>query len=205
MDGVTRRRGGQASRLVMDALSAAPLASVDDVVAVLGEVNQRLYQTGGGRFLLTTVSAALYRDGKLCVVSVGDSAVFFIRSDSCQQLCGSVRGAFIGACKQLVPLYRAEMTVEPGDRLVLATDGVMCNVTSSELADIVRRTASPDEAAEQLSTIIGARSAGGRLPEPLGGSFRDDDRTAIFRFFGAASGRARPNNVSPPRRQSGPR
>jgi serine/threonine protein phosphatase PrpC len=198
MDGVTRRRGGQASRLVMEALAVAPLASVEDVVAVLDEVNQRLYQTGGGRFLLTTVAAALYRGGKLYVVSVGDSPVFLIRSDSSQRLSSGVRGVFIGTCKQLVHLYRAEMTIEPGDRLVLVTDGIMSNVTSSELVDIVRRTASPDEAAEQLSTTLATRSAGGRLPEPLSGSFRDDDRTAIFRFFSAAGERASALDSPPP-------
>ena len=34
MDGVTSRRGGQASRWVVEALTAAPLTSVNDVVAV---------------------------------------------------------------------------------------------------------------------------------------------------------------------------
>jgi serine/threonine protein phosphatase PrpC len=202
MDGVTRRRGGQASRMLMDVLAAAPLTSVDDIVAVLEDVNQRLYQIGWGRFLLTTVAAALYLDDKLYLVGAGDSPVFLIRSDACQRLSSGVGGVFIGACKQLVNLYRAEVTIEPGDRVVLATDGVTCNVTSSELVDIVRRTAAPDEAAEQVSTIIATRSAAGRLPEPLGGSFRDDDRTAIFRFFSAAGERASSLNLPLPRRPS---
>lgn len=203
MDGVSRRGGGQASRLLVDALAAAPLTSADDVVAVLEEANHQLYQMGWGRFLLTTVAAALCLDGKLSVVGAGDSPVFLIRSDSCQQLSNDVPGVFIGARKQLVNLYRAEVTIEPGDRLVLATDGVTDNVTRSELVEIVRHTASPQEAAEQLSTIMTTRYAGGRLPEPLGGSFRDDDRTAIFRFFSAAGERARSINMSPPQWRSG--
>jgi serine/threonine protein phosphatase PrpC len=190
MDGVTRRRGGQASQLAVDALAAAPLQSAGDVVAVLEDVNRRLYQMGWGHFWLTTVAAALCLDGTLYVVGVGDSSVFLIRPDACQQLSSRVRGAFIGARQQLVHLYRAEMALEPGDRLVLATDGVTDNVTSHELVEIVRSATSPDAAAAQLSTLITARQAGNQLVEPLAGGFRNDDWTAIVRFFSTASERA---------------
>jgi serine/threonine protein phosphatase PrpC len=183
MDGVTRRGGGRATRLLVDALTVAPLTSVDDLVAALEEVNQHLYQIGGGRFLLTTVSAALCSDDKLSFVGVGDSPIFLIRANAFQQLSSPVRGVFLGACAQLVNLYRAEVTVEAGDRLVLVTDGVTDNIMSSELVEIVRSTTSPDEAAEQLRTIMAARSAGGRLPAPLRRRFRYDDWTAIVRFF----------------------
>ena len=199
MDGVTRRQGGQASQSLVDALAAAPLTSADDVVAVLEEVNQQLYHIGWGRFLLTTVSAALCLDGKLYVVGVGDSPVFLIRSASYQQLSSRVRGVFVGASRQLVNLYRAEVTLEPGDRLVLATDGVTDNVMSRELVEIVRSTASPDAAAAQISSLIASRRAGVRLPEPLAGGFRDDDQTVIVRFFSAAGEPARSIHLpSPP-------
>jgi serine/threonine protein phosphatase PrpC len=190
MDGVTRRGGGQASRRLADNLAAAPLASADDVVAVLEEVNRQLYQTGGGQFLLTTVAAALCTRGKLSIVSAGDSSIILLRSDSRQQLCRGVRGGFIGARKQLVELYRAEVTIEPGDRVILATDGVTDNVTACELVEIMRRAVSPDEAAGQLHSLLTTRQAEGRLPAPLGGRFRGDDWTAIIRFFGASSTRA---------------
>jgi serine/threonine protein phosphatase PrpC len=190
MDGVTRRGGGQASRCLANNLAAAPLASADDVVAVLEEVNQQLYQTGGGQFLLTTVAAALCTHGKFSIVSAGDSSIFLIRSDSRQQLCRGVQGGFIGARKRLAELYRDEVTVEPGDRMVLATDGVTDNVTSCELVEIMRQAVSPDEAVRQLHSLLTTRQAEGRLPAPLGGRFRDDDWTAIIRFFSATSTRA---------------
>jgi serine/threonine protein phosphatase PrpC len=204
MDGVTRRGGAQASRGLLDALEAAPLTSADDVIAVLEEVNRRFYQVGWGRFLLTTVSAALCLEGKLYAVSVGDSPVFLVRSDSFHQLSGRVRGVFIGASKQLSGLSRAEVTIESGDRLVLATDGVTDNVTSSELVDAVLGATSAAEAAERISTILTTRHAGGGLRAPLGRRFRDDDRTAIFRFFGAAGGLAESSNLPPPHGRSRP-
>jgi hypothetical protein len=77
-----------------------------------------------------------------------------------------------------------------GDRIILATDGVTDNVTSCELVEIMRRAVSPDEVAGQLHSILTTRQAEGRLPAPLGGRFRDDDWTAIIRFFGATSARA---------------
>jgi serine/threonine protein phosphatase PrpC len=190
MDGVTRRGGGQASRRLADGLAAARLTSADDMVAVLEEVNRQLYQTGGGQFLLTTVAAALYMPGKLSVVSAGDSSALLIRSDCLRQLCRGVRGGFIGARKHLVDLYRAEVMIEPGDRMILATDGVTDNVTTCELVEVVRRAVSPDEAVGQLHSVLTTRRAEGRLPAPLGGGFRDDDWTAIIRFFGATSARA---------------
>jgi serine/threonine protein phosphatase PrpC len=190
MDGVTRRGGGQASRRLADNLAAAPLTSADDVVAVLEEVNRQLYQTGGGQFLLTTVAAALCMCEKLFIVGAGDSSVLLVRSESRQQLYQGIRGGFIGARKQLVDLYRAEVTIEPGDRVVLATDGVTDNVTACELVEIMRRAVWPDEAAGQLHSLLTTRQAEGRLPGPLGGRFRDDDWTAIVRFFEATSTRA---------------
>jgi serine/threonine protein phosphatase PrpC len=195
MDGVTRRGGAQATRLLVDALAAATLTSAQDLVAVLGQVNHQLYQIGAGRFLLTTISAALCLDGKLSVVGVGDSRVFLIRSDTFRQFYSPMRGVFLGARAQLPELYRAEVTIEPGDRLLLVTDGVTDNIPSGELADIVLSATSPQEAAEQINTTMAIRSAGGPLSTPLQGGFRYDDWTAILRFFSAAGHEGHPKDL----------
>jgi serine/threonine protein phosphatase PrpC len=197
MDGVTRRGGKQAAQSVAEALSAAMLTSAGDLVAVLDQVNLQLYERGGGSFLLTTVSVALCLDGKLSVAGVGDSSAFLIRSSTFQQLCSPKRGVFLGAGAQLQGLYCTEMTIEPGDRLLLATDGITDNVRSSELVDVVRHSASPDEAAGRLKTIMVSRSTGDRLPAPSGRRFRSDDWTALVRFFSA------PRQEAPSKNHSG--
>jgi Stage II sporulation protein E (SpoIIE) len=194
MDGVTRRGGGQAARLVGDALATAPLTSADDVVSALAETNHRLYQMGLGRFLLTTVSTALCRDSTLSVVGVGDSPVFLIRSNTLHQLSNSVRGVFLGGRTPLVDLYRTEVTIEPGDRLILATDGVTDNITNRKLVDIVDSSASPDEAAEQLRRVMVTRFAEGQPPGPLRERVRYDDWTAIIRFFSIAGNEGSPES-----------
>jgi len=153
MDGVTGHGGEEASRTVSEALASAKLDSAEDVMAVLEEVNQDFFMSGGGRFLLTTVSAALFRDGHLYVVSAGDSPVFLIRSGTFRQLAGRVGGFLpvgaarsVGAQEQL-QLTRTETTIEPGDRLVLATDGIR-----SGFADGLSLEASPQHLADHVLT-----------------------------------------------------
>jgi protein phosphatase len=189
MDGVTNHGGEEASQSLSEALATATVASPDDVVAVVEQVNEEFFQVGGGRFLLTTVSAALFFNGRLYIISAGDSPVYLIRSHSFQQLTGR-KGGFlpVGAARSVgaaerVDLSRVEVAIEPGDRLVLATDGVSDNLAADELAEIVRAAPSAAQAAEQVNSAIETRIKEGRTPSMLGGRFRHDDRTAIFRFF----------------------
>ena len=85
----------------------------------------------------------------------------------------------IGISKQLGTLYRAEVALAPGDRVVLATDGIADLVPRHELVEIVRAAASPDVAVEQLHHLLITRHAAA----PLGSQGRRDDWTTIVRFF----------------------
>ena len=190
MDGVTGHGGEEASQSVVEALNATALTSPDDVAQVLREMNEEFFQVGGGRFLLTTASVALYLGDKIHVLGAGDSPIFLVGPDSIQQLTGRVGGFLhvgvakaIGATNGPPSLVRAEVEPEPGSRLVLATDGVTDNVMASELADMVRAAATPEEAAEKVNALVEARLNEGQVPEQLGRRSRHDDRTAIFRFF----------------------
>src|SRR5207244_12100362 len=62
MDGVTGRRGWEASQTLAEALTAAPITSPADLRAVLEDVNDRLHRRGWGRVLLTHIEAALFLD-----------------------------------------------------------------------------------------------------------------------------------------------
>ena len=190
MDGVTGHGGGDASRELSEALSQGEVNTVEEVVAILADVNDEFFQVGQGRFLLTTVSAALYRGGRLHVVAAGDSPIFLITKDSHSRLCGRAGGFLhvgvarsIGAAAELGDLAMVELEVEPGARLVLATDGVTDNMQADELAEIVRSSSSPEQATHRVDEIISGRLVEGKVPETLGVRFRYDDRTAIVRFF----------------------
>jgi serine/threonine protein phosphatase PrpC len=190
MDGVTGRGGRQASQEVGQALGVASLTSPAAVVAVLEAVNRQLYQVSLGRFLLTTAAVALYLDGVLHVVSVGDSLVLLIRPHAVHLLSSPVHGLVqtgmaraLGMRQTLSQLSQVAVDMAPDDRVILLTDGITANIAHDELVDLMRAAVSPDQAVAQLQTLLAARRAAGILPEPLGGHFHHDDQTAIVRFF----------------------
>ena len=189
MDGVTGHGGEEASTSVAGALEVASINSPEDVIAILEEQNGDFFQVGGGRFLLTTVSVALYLGGPLYIISAGDSPVFHIRGEEHQQLSGRIGGILrMGTAKAIgagsdLNLHRTEIHLEPGDRLVTASDGVTDNINPAELADFVRNSDNPEAASATVKQAINDRLERGITPELLGGRFRHDDQTGIFRFF----------------------
>ena len=190
MDGVTGHGGAEASRELGEALSESPADTIDDVTATINAVNGEFFGVGAGRFLLTTVSAALYRNGKLYIAAAGDSPVVLVSPDSHERLAGRTGGFLhvgvaraVGAAESLGQMSRRDVDVQPGIKLVLATDGVTDNMDVEELADIVRNASTPEEATGRIEEIIAGRLVEGRVPEKLGVRFRRDDRTAIIRFF----------------------
>ena len=191
MDGVTGHGGAEASKELGEALAGSPADSIDDIASTINDVNQEFFGVGAGRFLLTTVSAAMYRGGNLYVVAAGDSPVVLVTPDSHERLSGRTGGFLhvgvaraVGAAADLGQMARREVVeVQPGVRMVLATDGVTDNMDIDELADIIRSSATPEEATGRIEEIIAGRLVEGRVPEKLGVRFRYDDRTAIVRFF----------------------
>lgn len=190
MDGVTGHGGAEASRELGEALADSRADSIEEIATTINDVNADFFGVGGGRFLLTTVSVALYRDGRLYVVAAGDSPIVLVTPDSHERLCGRLGGFLhvgvaraVGAAAELGQMVQKDVAIEPGVRLVLATDGVTDNMDVDELADIVRSSATPEEATGRIEEIIAGRLVEGRVPEKLGVRFRYDDRTAIVRFF----------------------
>ena len=190
MDGVTGHGGAEASKELGEALADSKADTIDDIASTINGVNEEFFGVGAGRFLLTTVSAALYRGGRLYVTAAGDSPIILVTPDSHERLCGRLGGFLhvgvaraVGAAAELGQMVQKVVDIEPGVKLVLATDGVTDNMDVDELAQVVRSSASPDEAAGRIEEIIASRLVEGRVPEKLGVRFRRDDRTAIIRFF----------------------
>ena len=191
LDGVTGHGGDEASSSVADALNRAAIAGPEDIVAVLNDQNADFHQVGGGRFLLTTASVALYRDGKLHIVSAGDSPIFVIRPDGYEQYSGR-RGGLIrlGVSKAIgaeaaLSVFQTTVDLAPADRLVCCTDGVSDNLLGEELMDIVRAAPDAETASQQVKALVDQHIEQGRDIRFRGGRFRHDDETAIFRFFAA--------------------
>ena len=191
MDGVTGHGGAEASKELGEALAESSTDTIEEVIATINTVNDEFFGVGGGRFLLTTVSTALYRAGRLYVAAAGDSPIILVTANSHERLCGRLGGFLhvgvaraVGAAAELGQMVQKDIDIEPGFKLVLATDGVTDNMDVDELAEIVRSSATPEEASGRIEEIIAGRLVEGRVPEKLGVRFRYDDRTAIIRFFG---------------------
>ena len=191
MDGVTGHGGAEASKELGEALAESSTDTIEEVIATINTVNDEFFGVGGGRFLLTTVSTALYRAGRLYVAAAGDSPIILVTANSHERLCGRLGGFLhvgvaraVGAAAELGQMVQKDIDIEPGVKLVLATDGVTDNMDVDELAEIVRSSATPEEASGRIEEIIAGRLVEGRVPEKLGVRFRYDDRTAIIRFFG---------------------
>ena len=189
LDGVTGHGGGEASRGVADALGDAPISSVDDLLGVVEEQNSEFYQVGGGRFLLTTITAVLRIDGRTHVVYAGDSPFYLVKSDSYQQISGRIGGLMrpgstkvIGSSESL-DMNVVEVFPETGDRILLATDGVSDNLSAGELVEVIRDATSPIEVMASIEDRIKERLDGGTVPHQMGGRYRHDDQTGKIRFL----------------------
>ena len=189
LDGVTGHGGEEASTSVAEALHQASISGPEDIVAVLHEQNADFHQVGGGRFLLTTASAALYLNGRLHIVSVGDSPIYIIRPEGYEQYSGRMGGLIrLGISKAVggdatLSVFQTELDLSPADRLVCCTDGVSDNLLGDELMEIVRGAANAEDASEQVKALVNQHIEQGRDIRFRGGRFRHDDETAIFRFF----------------------
>ena len=189
LDGVTGHGGDEASSSVADALNQATISGPEDIVSVLDELNSEFHQVGGGRFLLTTASAALYLNGRLHIVSVGDSPIYVIRPDGFEQYSGRMGGIIrLGVSKAVggeanLTVFQTELDLSPADVLVSCTDGVSDNLLGEELMDIVRSSTNAETASERVKELVDQHIEQGRDIRFRGGRFRHDDETAIFRYF----------------------
>ena len=190
LDGVTQCEGGYASNFTVSVLQDASIESLSDLIDVIEQANSILFQNGRGRNLLTTVSAALKMGDELHVINVGDSPMYLIRDGEITELTtisksnifpGRVNGA-MGINESLAYEYKS-VTVRPHDRLILTTDGLMNNIFPKELLDIVESAGSPREAVSAIRELVSEKRSLHKGREDSYGTFREDDQTAIVRYF----------------------
>ena len=190
LDGVTHCQGAYASNFTAQMLQDAPIDKPGDVIKVLEEANNILYQSGMGRDLLTTVSVALKTGDELTVINMGDSPIYLVRNGEVEELtviprsvllAGVVSGA-VGTHRQL--RYSSKtVTLQPGHRLILTTDGLTNNFFPDELAQIVADATTPQDAISALTRLIAEKRGLHVGRDDTYGSFKEDDQTAILRYL----------------------
>ena len=190
LDGVTHCEGGYASGFTRQCLQDAAIETLSHLVDILEQVNDILFREGRGRNLLTAVSAALKVGGELHVIVSGDSPAYLIRQGEIRELTNIVKPSLFPSHVSVALALHEKFTYEynnlvlqPGDRLVLATDGLVNNIFPQEIADIVQRSPSPHRAASDLEELMAGKRVQHIGREDLYGTFREDDQTAIIRYF----------------------
>ncbi len=137
--------------------------------ALVREVAQAI---PGRRGMGTTLTAAVLVEREAHVVHVGDSRCYLVRGETIQQVTDDhsyvmeqVRQGLMTLAEAQYSPYRNVITrsigmeqvepdiyrvpLEPGDRLVLCTDGLTTHVTDQTIAEVVR-SHSPSAAAQRL-------------------------------------------------------
>jgi PPM family protein phosphatase len=160
----------------------------DRLAGLVRDANQRIYDRSraeqGRAGMGTTLTAAYLVDGDLAIAHVGDSRAYLLRDGELTRLTqdhslvdelvrqGKLTEAQAAEHPQRSIITRAlgpepEVDVDTfsypmqgGDVLLLCSDGLTSMVSEDRVADIIRGSASLDEAADRL--IAEANDAGGR-------------------------------------------
>jgi protein phosphatase len=175
------QRGEVASRLALDTLDAGFAAdrSISGLLTAGREANRAVWRQANGQdaTMGTTVAAlALTPDGEAVVLHVGDSRLYRFRAGRLEQLTHDhtviadlIRAGELSEADALTHPYRhvltraigvvpevdidyAGVTCEPGDRLLLCTDGLFNALSSDEINIALASDAEPQKSADQLVT-----------------------------------------------------
>lgn len=190
LDGVTHCEGAYASGFTRDLLAKRAIASLDDALALLRQANEVLFQAGRGRKLLTTVALVFHQQRRASVVSAGDSAVYLVREGAIVPLTplrearelDTLSGGAIGLKPELEHDSKT-LDVQPGDKILLATDGLLSNLTDAEMCAALEGSGSASEAVGRLQAMFVDKRDGNLGRDGAYGGFKEDDATVIVRFI----------------------
>ena len=154
--------------------------AVDEVDDHLKAVNQALFERGAaqGRIMGSTVVVALARANLLALLWAGDSRAYLFRQQQCFPLtrdhtqlealidqgevlpeeaeghtAGRVVTRAVGAAAELV-LDVEVIRAEPGDWIILCSDGVGKHITDNELVSFTVGEHPSDVVAQLISTVL---------------------------------------------------
>lgn len=154
--------GGKiASQQVVQRLSQAPIAGIEDIVNEFMQISDELLRTSE-RTAMTTATAALLKKTRLYVANIGDSPAFLIRDfkaiplteNHTEQRDGReylTKAIGMGTEDGFRPGIYVLDTL-PNDILVLTTDGV--RMTPDELADALSKEKTPSAMSKKIEEFL---------------------------------------------------
>lgn len=188
LDGVSTGKGSAASGLMVETLQKATIKSVEDIATILKNVNKALWRKTSG-FSLTTVTIGFKVGDQLNILNSGDSPAFLIRNGKIEELTvlDKVPGDLVTITNavgigQDFDFHLKKIQLKTGDKLILVTDGISDNVYPEELLDVCKEQ-TPEKAISALKRLTENRQVQNKGREDRFGHFKDDDLTAIIRYF----------------------
>ncbi len=173
-DGVTHSSYGSGAVAAELALALLREAFTGDLAVALGRVNQLSLERRKGDTTIgeTTLTAASVNQSTLEVANVGDSPALLVRGGRTESLSVEDRGpggriTQVVGYRSLIEVHRTRLELEPGDMVVVASDGVG-HVLTNPLLTGLAKTATAAKAADSI--VKQAKSV------PSG---YDDDKTVI--------------------------
>ena len=171
-------------------------ARTEGVKKILSRVNTALLlynsrQHNSSYPAQTTATVSIKIGSQLYVINIGDSPAYLFREGKVEELTTldksndgpNVLTQAIGANSSLY-FHIRELMLKPGDRILLATDGITDNIYPDELYELVIKNAdTPDEAVNRLETLLRIKKGKEEGREDFYKRFKNDDRTAIIRYF----------------------
>jgi serine/threonine protein phosphatase PrpC len=139
-------------------------------------INRNLWNESNARFgraeMVCTLAVALYDDGKLTHLGIGDSRIYHLRAGALQQLTvDDIDPDFplkltraLGAAEAII-LSSYSLSLEPGDVIFLCSDGIHHHLSNAELTQSLlaqtaarhiakqARDASPNESRDDCAAI----------------------------------------------------
>lgn len=182
------RAGEVASQMACERMAAVDPASAgkDDLRAAIVEANESISARSLAEPRLlgmgTTLTSALIRDFRVLLGHVGDSRAYLLHDGALRQLTDDhswvgemVRRGELTTAEAAIHPHRSvitkalgtdgdtepdlvEVALEPGDRLLLCSDGLSGMVPDETIAELLRR---PDGAQAAADALVGAALKGG--------------------------------------------
>lgn len=199
-DGVSHRRGGEykgdyASRKVIENLVRGEIMGPESISSIIHMTNKELSNIKNCP--KSTVTATFKVEDWLHVFSAGDTPAYLIRNFEIYPLTvmdsstSNPSTSIILNCVGIGDYFQChhnEIPLEPGDMLLIGSDGLTDNSPPEEIAKIIGSHKIPKDAIPFLKAMLdtkekynmGYANIGEYDDEP---TFKKDDATANIRFF----------------------
>ena len=185
LDGVSNEQGSIASKLAVEKIKNGHIKNHDDILLLLQDANKEL--TG---ISCTTVTATLKVGNHVWAINSGDSPAYLIRGKDSTELTTLDKSPYsLAAITNCVGIgadfscHVKEIEIQPGDKLVLLTDGISDNLYVEEIVEVVIGSNTPQETTSGIEKLLAKKKKENKGRTDMFGFFKNDDATAIVRYF----------------------